>query len=203
MVNRSETTEQKIIEAARTVFLRKGMEGARMQEIADEAGINKSLLHYYFRSKEKLFDKVFTDTFGSIVITINDVFENSNSLSDFLEQFVRGYTKALLEKPYIPNFVFNELSQNPERVVNHIASTNFDKSKLFEIIAAEDPKNVNPFNPVHILVDVLGLCVFPFVAKPVISGFIFEGDENAYNDFINERAQHIIDFVKSAVFIRK
>lgn len=203
MVNKTENTEQKIIQAARTVFLRKGMEGARMQEIADEAGINKSLLHYYFRSKDKLFDKVFTDTFSSVVLTINEVFEKSNSLNDFIENFVTGYTNALLERPYIPNFVLNELTQNPERVVEHINSTKFDKKRLFEIMSAEDPDHIKQFNPVHILVDVLALCVFPFVAQPVITGFMFEGNEDEYDNFIKERTQHVIDFVKTAIFIQK
>ena len=59
-------TEQRIFEAARVIFIRKGMSDARMQEIADEAGINKSLLHYYFRTKEKLFDAVFKEAFSQM-----------------------------------------------------------------------------------------------------------------------------------------
>ena len=203
MVKKTENTEQKIIQAARTIFLKKGMDGARMQEIADEAGINKSLLHYYFRSKEKLFDKVFTDTFSSIVLTINEVFEKSVSLSDFIENFVTGYTNALIQRPYIPNFVLNELTQNPQRVIEHINSANFDKKRLFEIISDEDPDKIKPFNPVHILVDILALCVFPFVAQPVITGFIFEGNDEEYETFIRGRTQHVIDFVKTAIFIQK
>lgn len=62
-----ENAEQKILTAARNVFIRKGFAGARMQEIADEAGINKALLHYYFRSKEKLFEVIFKESFGKLL----------------------------------------------------------------------------------------------------------------------------------------
>jgi AcrR family transcriptional regulator len=65
------TTEQKILEAARQVFLKKGWNGARMQEIADEAGINKALLHYYYRSKDKLFEAVFNEIFTQFITKVS------------------------------------------------------------------------------------------------------------------------------------
>ncbi len=200
-----ENTEERIINAAREVFLRKGMDGARMQEIADEAGINKSLLHYYFRSKGKLFDRVFTETFKSIIELVNNVFATSTSLESFIENFVMGYTSVLIEKPYIPNFVFHELNRNPQRVVEYMNSTNIDKSKIVELIMAEGEDKVRPFkfNPMQIIVDIIALCIFPFIAKPIITGFMFEGDSKEYDNFIHQRAQHVIEFVKTAVFIQK
>lgn len=201
-MKKTENTEDKIITAAREVFLRKGKDGARMQEIADEAGINKSLLHYYFRSKDKLFDRVFTETFKSVIDLINDVFSSSQTLESFIENFVVGYTSTLIEKPYIANFVIHELSRNPQRIVEHINSTNFDKSKLISLIAIEDETAVRQFNPLQIIVDIIALCIFPFVAKPIIKGFIFEGNIEEYNIFIEQRSQHIIEFLKTAIFIK-
>ena len=203
MVKKTENTEEKIIAAAREVFLRKGMDGARMQEIADEAGINKSLLHYYFRSKDKLFDRVFTETFKNVIDLITEVFSSSITLESFIENFVRGYTSVLIKKPYIANFVLHELSRNPQRVVEHINLTNFDKLKLASLISSEDKNTIRQFNPIQIIVDILALCIFPFVAKPIIKGFMFDGDIEEYNIFIDQRTQHIIEFVKSAVFIQK
>ncbi len=203
MVKKIENTEEKIIAAAREVFLRKGMDGARMQEIADEAGINKSLLHYYFRSKDKLFDRVFTETFKNVIDLITEVFSSSITLESFIENFVRGYTSVLIKKPYIANFVLHELSRNPQRVVEHINLTNFDKLKLASLISSEDKNTIRQFNPIQIIVDILALCIFPFVAKPIIKGFMFDGDIEEYNIFIDQRTQHIIEFVKSAVFIQK
>jgi len=64
---KEQNTEDRIVDAAKTVFINKGMDGARMQEIANEAGINKALLHYYFRTKNKLFEKVFSLVFGDVL----------------------------------------------------------------------------------------------------------------------------------------
>ncbi len=203
MVKKTENTEEKIITAAREVFLRKGKDGARMQEIADEAGINKSLLHYYFRSKEKLFDGVFTETFRSLINLINNVFSTSNNLDSFIENLVIGYTSVLVEKPYTANFVLHELSRNPQRVVDHMSSSGFDKQRLISFVTAEDETTVRPFNPIQIIVDIISMCVFPFVAKPIIKGFVFEDDVKEYNTFIDQRSQHIIEFVKTAIFIQK
>lgn len=203
MVKKTENTEQKIIHAAREVFIIKGMDGARMQEIANEAGINKSLLHYYFRSKDKLFERVFTDTFSSVVETINNVFLISDSLESFIENFVIAYTSVLIEKPFIPNFVLHELSRNPQRIVNHINSSNFDKAKIISLIASQEIDYVRPFDPVQVIVDIISLSIFPFVARPLITGFIFDDDKVAFEKFIEERSQHIIDFVKAAIFIQK
>lgn len=198
-----ENTERRIIRAARNVFLQKGMDGARMQEIADEAGINKSLLHYYFRSKSKLFDRVFTETFKNVTDVINTVFATSDTLESFISNFVVNYVSTLREKPYIPNFVLHELSRNPQRVVELIASTNFDKAKIISLIAAETEDTINAFDPVQVIVDIIALCIFPFVGKPIIEGFIFEGDTDEFDRFIELRTRHIIEFVNKAVFIKK
>lgn len=203
MVNKTKNTEEKIIVAAREVFLQKGMDGARMKEIADKAGINKSLLHYYFRSKEKLFNTVFNDTFNDIINTINTVFKTSNTLESFIENFVTGYLSTLRNKPYIPNFVLHELTRNPQRLIEHIQSSSFDKEKIILLLASEDEKNIRQFNPVQLIVDIIALCIFPFLARPIITGFMFEGDNKEYDIFIEQRTQHIIEFVKTAVFIKK
>ena len=89
MVEKDLNTEQKIHEAAKTVFIRKGLEGARMQEIADEAGINKALLHYYFRTKDKLFEAVFADAFYKMVPNI------IGSLKSDIPLFVTTFSLAV------------------------------------------------------------------------------------------------------------
>lgn len=200
MAKKSENTETIIINAAREVFIHKGYDGARMQEIADKAAINKSLLHYYFRSKDKLFDKVFTETFGSVINILNDVFDSSRTFEEFIENFVTGYTKALQSNPFMPNFVLHELSRNPQRVVNHIASTRFDKNKMFTLISKSYTENMNVYHPIQILVDIIALCVFPFVARPIVEGIMFGGDNTEFDSFIDDRPQHIIEFVKNAIY---
>ena len=203
MVKKTESTEEKIIAAAKRVFIHKGIDGARMQEIADEAGINKSLLHYYFRSKDKLFDRVFSESFMPVVKTINRVFENSQDINSLIEGFVTNYIILLKNNPHLPHFILHELNRNPKRIVEQIQSSNFNKMRIAEMLSNDvDANKLKAFNPIHIVVNIIALCVFPFVAKPILQGFLFDDNEADFQEFINERTQHIIAFVKSAIFIK-
>jgi len=200
MVN-NENTEIKIIEAAKEVFVRKGYDGARMQEIADKAGINKALLHYYFRSKTKLFEKVFNNIFKEIVTGVAASIENSKTIEELIENFVSVYFEELKKKPYIPQFVLHEINRNPEMIVDLIKSNGVDKQKFIGVILKEGNRSdLRPFDPVQILITVLSMTVFPFVASGIIKGFIFDGDEDAFDTFINERKTHIVEFVETAIF---
>jgi AcrR family transcriptional regulator len=204
MVKKAISTEEKIIAAAKRVFIQKGIDGARMQEIADEAGINKSLLHYYFRSKDKLFDRVFSESFIPVIKTINQIFENFQDVDSLIEDFVTNYIRLLRQNPYIPHFIIHELNRNPDRVVERIQSSNFDRTRILEIISRDvNSENLKSFDPIHIVVNIIALCVFPFVARPIIQGYMFNDNEADFEEFINERAQHIIAFVKSAIFVNQ
>ena len=92
---KEESTEQKILDAARTIFMRKGLNGARMQEIADEAGINKALLHYYFRSKDKLFYAIFKEAFNILIPYVSAVFNSDESIEIKLTRLAEKYIDIL------------------------------------------------------------------------------------------------------------
>ena len=92
-------TEEKILEAAKKVFVNKGYDGARMQQIADEAGINKSLLHYYFRSKDKLFEAVFQETLLRIGPMVLSFVNEPIPLEVKIWKFVDDYIEIIKNKP--------------------------------------------------------------------------------------------------------
>lgn len=201
-MTKEQSTEDRIVEAAKTVFVKKGMDGARMQEIAVEAGINKALLHYYFRTKNKLFEKVFTMLFKDIFKIFEQAISSELTFEEFLDGFIRQYIKMLKSRPYIPQFVIHELNRNPDRIVEQMQSTNFDKQKLFNLInKAVEEKVIRPIQPVHLLTNILSMCIFPFVAKPIITGFALDGDKAKYKQYINERPDEVIAFVKQAVIL--
>lgn len=203
MVKTPENTEEKIIRAARKVFIQKGMDGARMQGIADEAGINKSLLHYYFRSKDKLFSRVFSETFNDMIEMIDSVFAVAGDIDSLLNEFVKRYIGLLREKPFITNFIIHEINRNPGRLVGQMQSNKFDPSRLMKILA--DEKNnarIRPVDPYHFIVNMVSLCVFPFLAKPIIQGFLLDGTNISFDEFIEQRPEQIISFVKNALFIK-
>lgn len=202
MVKKTLPTEEKIVTAARRVFIVKGLDGARMQEIADEAGINKALLHYYFRSKGKLFDRVFTETFGDLLQIIEEVFREAHNFDTFVSLFVSNYIGLIKKKPFIANFVLHELNRNPQRILEQISNSAMDKTKLVQMIQQEIGTRQGPtIHPIHFIVDLLSLCIFPFVARPIIQGVLFEGEQQQFDAFIDERAEHIIAMIKKAVTI--
>src|SRR5580698_7184188 len=104
-----DNSEEKILTAAKKIFLLKGMDGARMQDIADEAKINKALLHYYFRSKEMLFEKIFKEALEKLFPKILDIWKSDVSLFQKIENFCVKYIDMMQQNPYLPLFVLNEV----------------------------------------------------------------------------------------------
>ncbi|PLW96254.1 MAG: hypothetical protein C0591_09200 [Marinilabiliales bacterium] len=108
----------------------------------------------------------------------------------------------LKNRPYIPQFVIHELNRKPERIVEQMRNSHFDKQKLFDLInkAVED-KVIRPIAPVHLITNILSMCIFPFVAKPIITGFALDGDKEKYKTYIDERPEQVIAFVKNAILL--
>ena len=117
-------SEQLILKAARRVFQRSGYGGARMQEIADEAHISKASLHYYYRSKDKLFHTVFREDIRLFLIPLIGILRDpSLSLESRIRTFVGSYMNTLLENPGLPLFIMQELSSNPQRLISLVEET--------------------------------------------------------------------------------
>lgn len=167
------STEEKILSAARNVFVSKGLAGARMQDIANEAGINKALLHYYFRSKDILFEKIFMEAAHQLFPRINIIFEADMSLFEKIERFCDEYISIAMKNPYLPLFVLNEINQDPEYFLSKIWTIENQPrpNKLIEQIEREVRKGtIKQISPLQLLIDLISLTVFPFVAKPMFTG---------------------------------
>lgn len=116
-------TEARILDAARRVFERRGVAAARTQEIADEAGVNKALLHYYFRSKEKLADAVFVRAAGALFAHILATLLSNRPLRDKVQAVVTAQTEAAAANPYLPGFILCELRADPTRLTRLLGET--------------------------------------------------------------------------------
>lgn len=169
-VRKDQSTEEKILAAARKVFIRDGMAGARMQDIADEAGINKALLHYYFKNKEKLFETIFKEATFQFLPRMNDIFESDMPLFEKIETFCREYIAQVMRTPYIPIFLLNELNKQPDQFLKKMWGAQRPKfHKMAEQVQAEVMKgNIKPIHPMSLVLNMFGMCVFPFVAKPML-----------------------------------
>jgi len=126
------SAETGILNAAKRIFQQKGMEGARMQEIADEAGINKALLHYYYRSKQLLFEAVFKNVFLLLAPQLNKVLNDDSSLFDKIKNFTNNYISFVIKHPYLPNFIIQELNRNPDFITKLTSEQHFPTIDKFK-----------------------------------------------------------------------
>lgn len=193
-------TEQKVLEAARVVFIKKGMEGARMQEIADQAGINKALLHYYFRSKEKLFERVFLEALGKTLPSIVSIMLSDKPFWDKIKCFVDGYLTLIQKNPFIPSFIVQEVNRDPQNLIRLMRQNNVDFTKVFNVISRDIANaNLKPISPEHFIINLIGMCVFPFIAAPMLKAIICNGDEEKFNQILSERKKVVFEFIKNAL----
>ena len=200
MTVQDKTTEKKILDAAKIIFLKKGFDGARMQEIADEAKINKALVHYYFRSKDKLFDAIFREAFQQFLPQIAEIMTTQKPLFEILEIFVDSYITMLSNNPHLPSFVMHEINRNPERIVNIIKSSGIKPEYLEKAIQKEIKAGIiNPIKPIHLIINIIAMCLFPFMARPIIQGFMFNGSSEAYKKFLSERKKEVTSFIINSI----
>lgn len=193
-------TEQKILIAAKKVFIEKGLDGSRMQEIADEAGINKALVHYYYRSKGKLFEAVFHEAFFKLVPNVLSLLKQDLPLFDKIRFFTEKYIELFIDNPFIPGFVLHELNRNPDRIVGLISDIGIKPEFFLEQIKQEVERgNINPISPQHLIVNMLAMSIFPFVASPILRNIIFKGDEQALKQFLVERKKTVPEFIINSI----
>ena len=204
METKKDSTEDKILEAAKNVFVSKGMEGARMQEIADEAGINKALLHYYFRTKERLFEAIFAEIIKFAFPKITRIVQSDKPIVSKIEQVIDAYIDLLIKHPFIPAFVIKELNRDPSGLFKLVVKFGLNPQVIFDQIQlAMDRGEIIQMPPRHLAANIISMCIFPFAARPIISFILFKDDQKALKAFYGERADIIKQFVINAVVIKK
>lgn len=194
-------TEERILEAARKVFLTRGMDGARMQDIADEAGINKALLHYYFRDKDRLFDVVFLEEAQKFFPKINAIFASDEPLFSKIGNFVSEYIDEMQANPGLPWFVLNEVNRNPDAFMEKIWGKNSmpQPGKFLEQIGKEiKAGRIRKTEPLQLMMNMISLTIFPFVARPVFSR-ILQLNPKQFNAIMEDRKKEIPRFIMDAI----
>jgi len=196
----NESTEQKIFDAAHEVFMQKGMDGAKMQEIADRAGINKALLHYYYRSKEKLYEMVARAIIGRAVPVIREFLETDYPLAEKIKRFVNFYIELIACNPYVPIFVISEMNKHPDRFTDTILPRELSKPDVFlrQVEAEIAAGHIRPINPQHLLVNMVSLCIFPFVAKPMLR-IVIGMNAQEMRIFLEERKEEVFLFIMASL----
>ena len=193
-------TEEQILNAAENVFQKKGMDGARMQEIANEAGINKAMLHYYYRSKQLLFDAVFKNAFSLLAPQINKILNDDSSIEEKVRSFTHNYITFISKHPYIPNFIIQELNRNPkffDKIQQNPSFPSFDKFKNQVALEVENGI-LKPIDGAQLFVNIISLNIFPFVARPLIKGFL-KIDDKGFKQLMEERKVEVSEFIINSI----
>lgn len=190
------STEEKIKEAARTVFTQKGYSATRTRDIAEEAGINLALLNYYFRSKEKLFELVMAEKVTKLFGVIAPIVNNSNTtIEEKVVLIVDAYITMLKQNPGLPLFVLSEIRNNPEYFGNRMQAGKLLTESFFVKQLTERKPDVHP---IHFIMNILSMSIFPFIAKPVLesAGVM---TSNQMEIFVEERKTFIVKWFKAMI----
>lgn len=205
---RDEDTEKRILDAACRVFIRTGTAGARMQEIAREAGVNQALLHYYFRSKEKLSVAVFSQVASRLFPALIEVLGSDAPLEQKIENLIAVYLENLSRSPFMPGYLIAEMHHHPDRLPGLLKSAlGADAAPVIgrllgklgsQIDTEVAAGRMRPITPQAFAVNLVSLCIFPFAARPMLS-FLFGMDDKAFTAFIEERKTALPQFYKRAL----
>ena len=198
---KNKKTEDKIKQVARMMFIQKGFTGTTTREIATEAGTNLALVNYYFRSKEQLFKQIMLESLHEFFESVVDILNDSHtSLEIKLERLVERYIDQLNQHPDIPMFILSEIRSNPEIFLNEfLKGTKLRQTVLFNQLTThlQEKQKLN-INPIHIMMNVLSMTLFPFIVKPMIR-HVTEMPENEYRALMLERKKLIPMWVKQMV----
>jgi TetR/AcrR family transcriptional regulator len=206
--DRDGDTEQRILDAAHKVFLRRGTAGARMQEIAEEAGVNKALLHYYFRSKDRLAEAVFRRLALRLLPRVIDVLGSDAEIEEKVERVIDLELSHLSRSPFLPGYIICELNHHPERarqLVQTITGMPIDglAPRLFEKLNRQIEQRVRARTMRQIAADqfvinLISLCIFPFAARPMLMALLGL-DQDGFRRFIERRKPELAAFFLAAL----
>ncbi|NND05880.1 MAG: TetR/AcrR family transcriptional regulator [Saprospiraceae bacterium] len=195
------STEEKIKQAAKKIFMQKGLAGARMQDIADEAEINKAMLHYYFRSKQQLFDLIFEEKIVQLFSTLGGLFLDASPLDEKIKLFVEKQSDMIADFPSLPLFVLNELWQNPtlaeEKLKDkplHLIREKFRSA--YDEALTDEAREQLPFE--QFLLNMMSLIIYPFMARPIFKSMI-EVDDHQFDQILSERKQQVTKLLLQSI----
>ena len=172
-MERQTDTELKIVASAEKLFYQKGKAGTSMQDIADDAGINRTLLNYYFRTKDQLFEAVFRKALAHIVPNLAAMFKSDMGFEELVPKVIHSIIDTMIAHPQIPIFVLQELSSNPDRMPQVMKDMGVDPELVIRKV--EDKAHF-----MQLIINLISLCIFPFAARPVFTGLFFNGDNEAF-----------------------
>ena len=202
MVDALQDTRSKILSAAISIFREKGRDGAKMQEIADQAGINKAMLHYYFRTKDQLFEEVFKLTVVDFFSTVNGILFSAENLEVKIRRICETYISMAMDKPYMPVFIIAEMNRNPNGFFKKLFNEKQTKPDFigFKKQVEEEIQlgNILSIKPMQLIMDILSLSLFPVVSRPMMQ-FVGGVGDKEYVQMMEERKKIIPEMIWASI----
>jgi len=185
--------EEKILKAAREVFIAKGWDGARIQEIAEAAGVNKTLIFYYFRSKEKIFSIVIEEIIGDLFDSVSKISKDSGNFKDLLMKLIEGYIELINNYHGIINFLFWELKRNPGtiKIIKRKMSTDFYKLLEEKMQEAQRRGEIKKADPLNFFINFMSLSGYIFINLDIFIITFNLTDEQTKKQFLSGRKAEI------------
>lgn len=197
-------TEELILDAAMKVFTRKGFAAARMEEIAKEAGINRALLHYYHRDKQTMFNRIFESRFKEFFKGLFVIFESDNiSLFEKIKRMVDHEISTLTKHPDLARFIITEIAQSPDLLIEYGKKLGVNPRMFIEAFEKQVAKEVSegvikPIGGKQLLINIMSLCIYPFVARPIIQTMMSVDETNFYH-MAEQRKKEVSEFIINAI----
>ena len=198
------TTEERILDAAMKVFTRKGFAATRTEEIAKEAGINRTLLHYYYRDKQTIFNLIFETRFKEFFKGLFVIFEADNiSLFEKIERMVDHEVTTLSKHPHMARFVITEIAHEPNLLVEHGTKLGLNPRVMiaaFEKLVVKEVSEgiIKPIEGRQLLINIMSLCIYPVVASPIIQTMM-SLNESEFIQLTEQRKKQVSEFIINAI----
>lgn len=194
-------TEEKILEAARNVFTRQGFAAARMEDIAREAGMNRALLHYYFRSKQRMFDVIFEENLRNFYMSFLTILSGKGTLEDKIRRLVESEMDMLMANQHLPLFIISEIARTPELIserLKNLPVRQFFGEFISQVDAEIKKGKIKKINPVNLLVNIMSLCIFPFMGKPMMMA-VTGVDQKQFDQLMIQRKTLVADMIIATI----
>lgn len=172
----SSVTELKILDAARREFIVNGLRGARMQEIANRAGINKALLHYHFKDKENLYGAAILSIVNTVLESLKHIIEDEKikqTPKELLEALVRSYVTTLKKNPQLVGVALRELSDGGQHIELLLQLITPTAKRLIDLVVAglerQGAKAARTIPPEQVMINMMSMVWGTFLLQPLYS----------------------------------
>jgi len=198
--HKDKLTEKLIKETAKEVFFAEGKFHATTQEIATKAGVNRALIHYYFRTREQLFELVLQDALDSFAARLVDVITSADPFKVKVSTFIEMFTEATVKYPYLDVFIVTEINRNENpkfKILSPQLESQMKEQFVGDLAKEIEKGTIDPITPSQFIVNLLSLCSYPLIAKPIIAN-MFNLKQREYKAFLKERHEVILKLIFKA-----